>query len=278
MKILLTICIALMTLFCGTAAAAPQEDGRSTMTHVVKKGETLSAIVKKFPKATVAALAKQNNIADPDLIYPGTVLTFSRTDNAALSVSSHKVSAGPARIDTQKHVMQRVATPVSQKHTVKSTCNAAPIISRLDYPVPVNKQLEALMTAHTAAQKGFPFRGVVSHGGNEYHLLLDEHCIVTKIIDRPNSIAGTDRTQENTAALTPRPGVTIAKGGTGAMGHLSDAEMGVFLARIKNELQTIMGPGEDVSSLVIPLALAVLHRGETGEAVLSWLKKTGEKR
>lgn len=39
-------------------------------TYTVKKGDTLSHIAKRH-KTTVAELAKQNNIKNPDLIYPG---------------------------------------------------------------------------------------------------------------------------------------------------------------------------------------------------------------
>lgn len=287
MNVILAIVIVLIALLSGTAQAASEPAKSAEVrltTYVVKKGDTLTAITaKKFPKATVAAVAKHNGIADPDLIYPGTVLSFPADSSA-----SAKTATETKVVSKQSETEARVRAPLnaefrpSEKNTVKTICNAAPIITRLDYPHEVRRQLEALTSARAATPTGLPFRGVVTHGGNEYHLLLDEHCIATKIVDRPNIVAGTEhthRTHENTAALTPRPGVESATSNTGLMGRFTtDAELEVFLARIKNELQAIMGPGEDVSSLVIPLALAVLHKGETGEAVSTLLKKSGGNR
>lgn len=284
MNIILAVLIALIALLSGTAQAASEESASAEVrltTYVVKKGDTLTAITaKKFPKATVAAVAKQNNIANPDLIYPGTVLSFPADNSAAAD------TAAEMNVVTKRNVAEaRVRIPVlaefplSEKSTAKTVCNAAPIIARLDYPHEVKRQLEALTSQHSNTKNGSPFRGVVMHGDNEFHLLLDEHCIATKIVDRPNTVSGTEHTHENTAALTPRQRVPSATSDTtGLMSRFNDAEMEVFLARIKNELQTIMGPGEDVSPLVIPIALAVLHKGETGEAISLLLKKPGGNR
>ena len=53
-----------------TPAPAPET---TTTSYKIKSGDTLGAIAKKY-KTTVAALAKQNNIANPNLIYAGSSL------------------------------------------------------------------------------------------------------------------------------------------------------------------------------------------------------------
>ena len=45
-------------------------------TYTVKRGDTLSAIAKKYG-TTVAALAKLNNISDVNYIYVGQVLRIA---------------------------------------------------------------------------------------------------------------------------------------------------------------------------------------------------------
>ena len=57
-----------------TPAPAPAPAPETTTTsYKIKSGDTLGAIAKKY-KTTVAALAKQNNIANPNLIYAGSSL------------------------------------------------------------------------------------------------------------------------------------------------------------------------------------------------------------
>lgn len=49
---------------------AEKEQAKKEKTYVVKKGDTLSAIAKKY-STTVSKLAKANGITNPNLIYPG---------------------------------------------------------------------------------------------------------------------------------------------------------------------------------------------------------------
>lgn len=52
-----------------TRSAAPKESGKQK-TYVVKSGDTLSAIAKRFD-TTVNAIVKANDIKDPDVIAVG---------------------------------------------------------------------------------------------------------------------------------------------------------------------------------------------------------------
>jgi hypothetical protein len=69
----------------GTAAGA-----HTPSTHVVKPGETLSGIVG----SNWRAVAEANDLANPNLIYPGQVLTL---DGSAPSGRSNTPAAAPAR-------------------------------------------------------------------------------------------------------------------------------------------------------------------------------------
>ncbi|BAM46363.1 M23 family metallopeptidase [Amphibacillus xylanus] len=70
-------------------------------TYTVKKGDTLSAIAKKYG-TTVAKLVKDNNIKNPNLIHPGQKLnvsgsavkhyTVKRGDNLSVIAKNHGIS------------------------------------------------------------------------------------------------------------------------------------------------------------------------------------------
>lgn len=62
---------ALAGALAAVLAFAPALGAQASVTeHIVKKGETLSAIARTYG-SSVAALAASNNLADPDLIFPG---------------------------------------------------------------------------------------------------------------------------------------------------------------------------------------------------------------
>lgn len=135
------------------------------------------------------------------------------------------------------------------------------------------------MEARVDAKKGFPFSATVAHNGADYHLLFEGRCIATKLVDLRGVTLGEaaqDPTpHENTAALTPRQRVEIVTKDTEPRekARLTDTAFAQFLAQIKKELQEIMGPDEDVTPLVVLLALAILRKTETDEAALSLFEK-----
>ena len=65
----------------------------ATVTHKVVKGDTLSALAKKYG-TTVNAIAKLNNIKNVNLIYVGQVLTISGGTASTASTSSGGSSSG----------------------------------------------------------------------------------------------------------------------------------------------------------------------------------------
>jgi len=59
------------------AMADKEAESRNKKTYKIKKGDTLSEIAEKND-TTVAALAKKNNIKDPDKIYAGKSLKLNK--------------------------------------------------------------------------------------------------------------------------------------------------------------------------------------------------------
>jgi nucleoid-associated protein YgaU len=62
----------------GAPAAAPAPAAPAVQTYTVVRGDTLSAIAKRFygKASEYRKIASANNIANPDLIHPGQVLTI----------------------------------------------------------------------------------------------------------------------------------------------------------------------------------------------------------
>ncbi len=79
-------------------------------THVVRSGETLSAIAQRNG-TTVRALVQANGISNPDLIVAGTTLTIpgSSSGGGGASVGSHQVAAG----ETLAGIASRYGTTVA---------------------------------------------------------------------------------------------------------------------------------------------------------------------
>lgn len=59
----------------GTAAKEPESQDSGPRTYTVKSGDTLSAIGAKYG-VSYQAIAKASGIDNPDLIFPGQVLTI----------------------------------------------------------------------------------------------------------------------------------------------------------------------------------------------------------
>lgn len=72
--------------------------------HVVKRGETLSGIAKRYG-STVAALTVSNNIPNPDLIFPGQELKIPAGDGVV-----HTVAKG----DTLWEISQRYGVSLAE--------------------------------------------------------------------------------------------------------------------------------------------------------------------
>jgi LysM repeat protein len=88
------------------AAAAPSASATTTTRYVVRSGDTLSSLARRY-STTVAALVSTNGVANPNLILPGQVLTVpagkAPAPAAAVSpkptpVPAAPVAAGPAPV------------------------------------------------------------------------------------------------------------------------------------------------------------------------------------
>lgn len=70
-----------------------------TETYTVKKGDTLTKIAKQY-NTTVASLVELNGITNPNLIYPGQVLTVSGTVETTPKGKAYEVTASALNIRT----------------------------------------------------------------------------------------------------------------------------------------------------------------------------------
>lgn len=70
----------------------------ANVTYTVKKGDTLSAIAKKY-NTTVSAIAKKNGIKNVNLIYPGQKLLISGTTTTKKTDTKKKTSSNKVTID-----------------------------------------------------------------------------------------------------------------------------------------------------------------------------------
>lgn len=84
----------------------------ATVTYTVKKGDTLSAIAKKY-NTTVNSLAKLNNIKNVNLIYVGQVLTISGAPASTAGTSSGGSSSGGTTTTSKPTTSSNVATVTS---------------------------------------------------------------------------------------------------------------------------------------------------------------------
>jgi LysM repeat protein len=103
-------------------------------TYTVKKGDTLWEIAKKYG-TTVDALAKANNIKNPNLIYAGSKLIIPTTSSKSTksSKSSSKTStAAPVKTQTPKTSSQAAANLNAISNAVNNVPQVQPDFSALD--------------------------------------------------------------------------------------------------------------------------------------------------
>ncbi|MGO1713976.1 lytic transglycosylase domain-containing protein [Ancrocorticia populi] len=88
------------------ASSTPAKTTSTGSRHVVRSGETLSSIAKKYNTST-SAIQKSNSLSNPNLIYVGQVLTIGGSGSKATS-SSSKASSTPAKTTStgSRHVVR----------------------------------------------------------------------------------------------------------------------------------------------------------------------------
>ena len=87
-------------------SSTPAKTTSTGSRHVVRSGETLSSIAKKYNTST-SAIQKSNSLSNPNLIYVGQVLTIGGSGSKATS-SSSKASSTPAKTTStgSRHVVR----------------------------------------------------------------------------------------------------------------------------------------------------------------------------
>lgn len=95
-------------------AQAPSTETVKTVTYTVKSGDTLSAIAAKY-KTTVAKIAKDNNISNPDIIYPGQKLKIKTTSGASAPAQKNEyISYTVKKGDTLSAIAAKYKTTVEK--------------------------------------------------------------------------------------------------------------------------------------------------------------------
>jgi len=147
-------------------ANAVETGTTSSAAYTVMKGDTLSAIAKKFPGTTWHILAQQNNITNANLIYPNTVLTIARTNF------------------TLKATVKNTQTIIAKTAVVdEAACDLNHALDRLQFPVAIRHAIEA--KSLTQEKGAVPKRErvfIVSEGSRQYVFEISEHCVYTKNI------------------------------------------------------------------------------------------------
>nr|WP_162990736.1 LysM peptidoglycan-binding domain-containing protein [Maliibacterium massiliense] len=91
---------------------APPPPPSDTRTYTVQRGDTLSEIAARFG-TTVAALVRENNIANPNLIYPGQVLRIGGADGDTGGSAGGARTYTVQRGDTLSGIAARFGTTVA---------------------------------------------------------------------------------------------------------------------------------------------------------------------
>lgn len=75
----------------GLNGVGENEDSTIVINYVVKKGDTLSSIAKEY-NTTYQKLAEDNNISNPNLIYPGQIIKIN--ESSAINPTTYIVKKG----------------------------------------------------------------------------------------------------------------------------------------------------------------------------------------
>lgn len=110
--------IKIPVLHTVTVKSSTSTSTTGVITYTVKSGDTLSAIALKFG-TTVNSIVALNNISNPNLIYPGEVLTIRASSSDSSSATVYTVKAG----DTLSGIAQKFGTTVSYLVSINGISN-----------------------------------------------------------------------------------------------------------------------------------------------------------
>lgn len=97
----------------------PPEISRTTITYTVKAGDTLTYIASLY-NTTVTSIVQENNIANPNLIYPGQVLTITTDDGTSHSLNNifYTIQPGDTLSEIAAEYGTTVASLAAQNHII----------------------------------------------------------------------------------------------------------------------------------------------------------------
>jgi hypothetical protein len=134
MTILLRLAALLLAAALLAATATP---GLASHTYTVQPGDILSAIAERFG-TTIEALARANDIADPDRIYPGQVLIIPHDAGAAppppapsLPAGPRGGATGPDSLLARSRVLTYYGNPLSAQMGILGELSKAELVARL---------------------------------------------------------------------------------------------------------------------------------------------------
>ena len=84
MKKLITTCTTFLLILACTVSA-------SALSHTVAKGDTMWKLAVKYQVGTSEIISANPQVSNPNLIYPGQVLTIPQTDSSVLSFESEVI-------------------------------------------------------------------------------------------------------------------------------------------------------------------------------------------
>jgi hypothetical protein len=148
------------------------------------KGDTLSAIAKKFPGTTLETIAQTNRITNTDLIYANTILKIPEANVANLSKTETVKAVRISKGDKEK-ITSTSRTTLNKPSTHEDVCRTEHGLNQLHYPDLVrNAFILAIrkQNVNASSQQGRIY--TLSEGGDQYVFQISENCVFTKIVGR----------------------------------------------------------------------------------------------
>lgn len=115
----------------GTDPVTPPPAPAPSTTYMVQAGDTLSGIADRFG-TTVDSLARTNNISNPNLIYPGQVLTIPGAGPIEPPPAPGPGGAGSVSLEQLRAIMPNLSAEKAQQYLPH--LNAAMAEARIDTP------------------------------------------------------------------------------------------------------------------------------------------------
>jgi LysM repeat protein len=149
------------------AMAGSETIAPSATTHVVRSGESLALIARKYG-VTTESLAAANGITNVNLVFSGTTLVISDTPAAVITgtpgaTSVHQIAAG----ETLAALASRYGTSVQELAETNSIANPNLIRAGQELTVPAPGWVCPVAGARYFNDWGFPRSGGRFHQGND---------------------------------------------------------------------------------------------------------------